>query len=182
MGLVGLVGYAVVDGWSKALTVLGQTPFDVASGYALSVVPMFILMGEVATRAGISSQLYRAAQSVFSGTRGAQALATLGACAGFGAICGSSLATAATMSRIAIPEMRHSRYDDRLSTGVVAAGGTLGILLPPSIIFVIYAIIAQQSIARLFAAGLVPGLVLTLLYMLVVVALVGLRPAWARAV
>ncbi len=181
LGIVGFAGYAAIEGWQKALLVLGNTPFDIASGYALSVVPLFILMGAVASEFGMSAKLFKATKSLFNGFRGAEAMATIGACAGFAAVCGSSLATAATMSRIAIPEMRAAGYDDRLSTGVVAAGGTLGILLPPSIIFVIYAIIAQQSVLRLFAAGLIPGLVLMVLYMLVVGILVVVRPAWAKS-
>ena len=178
---VGLFGYAAIDGWGKALLILGSTPFDIASGYALSVVPLFILMGQITSEAGMSAKLFSGAKSLFNGFRGAEAMATIGACAGFGAICGSSLATAATMSRLAIPEMRKAGYDDRLSTGAVAAGGTLGILLPPSIIFIVYAIIARQSVAKLFAAGLLPGLVLTVLYMAVVVLLVTLRPSLAIA-
>src|SRR5262249_41692876 len=151
---------------------VGQAPFDVASGYTLSVVPLFIFMGDLAMRSGMSAKLYRSAKVLFVGVRGSQALATIVACAGFGAICGSSLATAATMTRISVPEMRRSGYDDRLSTAVVASGGTLGILIPPSIPFVIYALIAEQSVPRLFAAGLVTGLILTALYMLVVAAIV----------
>ncbi len=179
MGLVGLCGYAAVDGWAKAFRVFGEVPFDVATNYDLSVVPMFVLMGEVATQSGISSQLYRAARATFSGLRGAQALATIGACAGFGAVCGSSLATAATMTRIAIPEMRRAGYDDRISTGSVAAGGSLGILIPPSIVFVLYAIISQQSVPKLFAAGMIPGLLLAVLYMACVLITLMIKPGWA---
>ncbi len=179
MGLVGLCGYAAVDGWAKAFRVFGEVPFDVATNYDLSVVPMFVLMGEVATQSGISAQLYRAARATFSGMRGAQALATIGACAGFGAVCGSSLATAATMTRIAIPEMRRAGYDDRISTGSVAAGGSLGILIPPSIVFVLYAIISQQSVPKLFAAGLIPGIVLAALYMVCALVTLMVKPSWA---
>ncbi len=179
MGLVGLCGYAAVDGWGKAFTVFGQVPFDVATNYSLSVVPMFVFMGELATQSGMSSQLYRAAKAIFAGSRGSQAFATIGACAGFGAVCGSSLATAATMTRIAIPEMRRSGYDDRISSGSVAAGGSLGILLPPSIVFVIYSIISQQSVQKMFAAGLIPGLILAGLYMLVALVTLAIKPSWA---
>jgi len=179
MGLVGFFGYAAIDGWKRALRVLGQAPYDVASGYALSVVPLFIVMGDIALRAGLSAKLYDAARSLFFGARGSQAYATIGACAGFGAICGSSLATAATMTRIAIPQMRRAGYDDRLSTGSVAAGGSLGILIPPSIPFVVYALTAQESVPRLFAAGLIPGLVLTALYMGVAFGITVARPSWA---
>ena len=139
-------------------------------------------MGDLALRSGMSAKLYGAARAMFYGVPGSQALATVGACAGFGAICGSSVATAAIMTRVAVPEMRRAGYDDRLSTGSVAAGGSLGILIPPSIPFVIYGLIAEQSVPKLFAAGLVPGLVLTVLYMLTVVALVMLNPAMGAAV
>ncbi|HVA11693.1 MAG TPA: TRAP transporter large permease [Stellaceae bacterium] len=179
MGLVGLCGYAAVDGWVKAFRVFGEVPFDVASNYSLSVVPMFVLMGELATQSGMSSQLYKAAKALFAGARGSQVLATIGACAGFGAVCGSSLATAATMTRIAIPEMRRAGYDDRISTGSVAAGGSLGILLPPSIVFVIYSLISQQSVQKMFAAGLIPGIILAGLYMLAALATLAIKPAWA---
>ena len=179
MGLVGFFGYASIDGWWRAFSVLGQAPYDVAAGYTLSVIPLFIVMGDIALRAGMSAKLYDAARSLFFGIRGSQAYATIGACAGFGAICGSSLATAATMTRIAIPQMRRAGYDDRLSTGSVAAGGSLGILIPPSIPFVVYALTAQELVPRLFAAGLIPGLVLTALYMLVAVGITIARPSWA---
>jgi len=179
LGLVGFLGYAAIEGWSRAATVLGQAPFDIAGAYALSVVPLFVLMGELASTTGMSSKLFRGTKSMFGTVKGALAYATIGANAGFGAVCGSSVASAATMTRICVPEMRQHRYDDRLATGSVAAGGTLGILIPPSLIFVIYAVIAQQSVPRLFAAGLMPGLVLTALYIIVAAALVALFPGWA---
>ena len=181
MGLVGTIGYALVDGWHSALDRLGNTPFELAEGYSLSVVPLFLLMGAVASRSGMSQDLFRAANGLFAGRRGTVAMAAVGACAGFGAICGSSLATAATMSRIAIPEMRRLGYDERLAAGAVASGGTLGILIPPSVILIIYAVIAQESVAHLFAAGLVPGIVLTVLQMGVIWALCRWRPALAPA-
>lgn len=179
MGLVGFFGYAAIDGWHRAAAVLGSTPFDISSGYALSVVPLFVLMGELGSASGMSSRLFRGTSSLFGGTRGALAYASIGANAAFGAVCGSSVASAATMTRICVPEMRRLHYDDRLSTGSVAAGGTLGILIPPSLIFVIYAVIAQQSVPKLFAAGLIPGLVLTALYILVAALVVLARPSWA---
>ncbi len=179
MGLTGFFGYAAIDGWKRAFAVLGQSPYDITANYTLSVIPLFIVMGDVALRAGMSAKLYDAARSMFFGVRGSQAYATIGACAGFGAICGSSIATAATMTRIAIPQMRKAGYDDRLSTGSVAAGGSLGILIPPSVPFVVYALTAQESVPRLFAAGLIPGLLLTVLYMLVAYAITLFRPSWA---
>jgi tripartite ATP-independent transporter DctM subunit len=179
LGLVGTVGYALVDDWSSALNRLGNTPFEISEGYSLSVVPLFLLMGAIASRSGMSRDLFRAANGLFAGRRGTVAMAAVGACAGFGAICGSSLATAATMSRIAIPEMRRLGYDERLAAGAVASGGTLGILIPPSVILIIYAVIAQESVAQLFAAGLIPGLVLTALQIAVIWALCRWRPALA---
>jgi tripartite ATP-independent transporter DctM subunit len=179
LGTVGVVGYAAIDGWERALNRLGNTPFDIASGYGLSVLPLFLLMGAVAARSGLAADLFRAANALFAGLRGALAMAAVGTCAGFGAICGSSLATAATMTRIAVPEMRRFSYDLRLATGAVASGGTLGILIPPSIILVIYAIIAQESVAALFAAALVPGIILALLHVIVVWAVCRLRPGYA---
>ena len=181
MGLVGTIGYAIVDDWSAALNRLGNTPFELAEGYSFSVVPLFLLMGAVAARSGMSGDLFRSANAMFAGRRGTVAMAAVGACAGFGAICGSSLATAATMSRIAIPEMRRLGYDERLAAGAVASGGTLGILIPPSVILIVYAVIAQESVALLFAAGLIPGLVLTALHVVVIWALVTRRPELAPA-
>jgi tripartite ATP-independent transporter DctM subunit len=166
--LVGLAGNSVMLGVTPTFALAGTVPFDVGSGYALSVVPLFILMGEVASVTGLSSDLFKAARVMLAGMRGGLAVGALGASACFGAVCGSSLATAATMTRIALPEMRKAGYDPGLAAGALAAGGSLGILIPPSIILVIYAAIAEQSVPRLFAAGLIPGLVLTGLYMIVV--------------
>jgi C4-dicarboxylate transporter DctM subunit len=165
--LVGFGGNLVMTGAQGALALTGTVPFDVGSAYTLSVLPLFILMGEVASETGLSSDLFRAARVMLSGIRSGLAIAALAASACFGAVCGSSVATAATMTRIALPEMRKAGYDPGLATGSLAAGGSLGILIPPSIIFVIYAAIAEQSVPRLFAAGLLPGLVLTGLYIAV---------------
>jgi C4-dicarboxylate transporter DctM subunit len=179
MGIVGTVGYALVDTLSAALNRVASTPFELSEGYSLSVVPLFLLMGAVAARSGMSQDLFRAANGLFSGRRGTVAMAAVGACAGFGAICGSSLATAATMSRIAIPEMTRLGYDERLASGAVASGGTLGILIPPSVILIVYAVIAEASVAELFAAGLIPGIVLTALHVVVIWGLCRFRPALA---
>jgi tripartite ATP-independent transporter DctM subunit len=176
--LVGVSGYAAIDGWRKALSMLAAVPFELASAYSLSVVPLFILMGAVATRAGMSRELFAAANAAFSGLRGALAHATIGACAAFGAICGSSIATAATFSRVAIPEMRRHGYRDALAAGAVASAGTLGILIPPSVILAIYSLVAEQSLARLFAAALLPGLLLAVLYIIVVAVIARVRPDW----
>src|SRR5205814_9980950 len=140
LALVGACGYAAIDGWHKALAVVASVPFELASAYSLSVVPLVILMGAIASRAQMSRELFDAANAIFSGFRGALASATVGACAAFGAICGSSIATAATFSKVAIPEMRRHGYNDIVAAGSVAAAGTLGILIPPSVILAVYSL------------------------------------------
>ncbi len=175
--IVGFGGNWALSGWDSAFALLGTTPFDTASIYTLSVVPLFILTGGIAAVSGLSQDLFRAAQVLLSGLRGGLSIATICASACFGAVCGSSIATAATMSRIALTEMRRAGYADSIATGSIAAGGSLGILFPPSIILVIYAAISEQSVPKLFAAGLLPGVVLTLLYICVAVAMAHLRPA-----
>jgi C4-dicarboxylate transporter DctM subunit len=167
LSLVGFLGNIALSGWPSAFATLGQTPFDTASLYTLSVIPLFILTGGVASNTGLSADLFKAASIMLSGLRGGLAVATIGASACFGAVCGSSIATAATMTPISLREMRAAGYSDTLATGAIAAGGSLGILFPPSIILVIYGAIAQQSVPKLFAAGLIPGLLLTGLYMAV---------------
>jgi len=178
LALVGAGGYAAIDGWHKALAVVASVPFELASAYSLSVVPLFILMGAVASRAQMSRELFDAANAVFSGFRGALASATVGACAAFGAICGSSIATAATFSKVAIPEMRRHGYNDIVAAGSVAAAGTLGILIPPSVILAVYSLVAEQSLSKLFAAALFPGILLAALYVVAVVIQARLRPQW----
>ena len=178
LAAVGVAGYAAIDGWRRALVMFGTVPFELASAYSLSVVPLFILMGAVASKANMSRELFTAANAVFSGFRGALASATIGACAAFSSICGSSMATAATMSRVAVPEMQRHGYNLSIATGAVASGGTLGILIPPSVILVIYAIVAEQSIVDLFAAALIPGLLLAALHVAVIVVIAWLRPDW----
>ena len=179
--LVGFIGNVMMSGLAPTLALAGTVPFDVGSAYTLSVVPLFVLMGEVASETGLSSDLFKAAKVMLAGVRGGLAVGALAASACFGAVCGSSVATAATMTRIALPEMRKAGYDAGLASGSLAAGGSLGILIPPSIILVIYAAIAEQSVPRLFAAGLVPGLVLTGLYMMVAVAVANWRRDYAPA-
>ena len=164
LGLVGFVGYAALEGWSKASLMIGGVPIEFASMYTLSVVPLFTLMGAVAASAGLSADLFRASRVLFRRIPGSLAIASIFASALFGAVCGSSVATALTMSKVSIPEMMRAGYPPQLAAGAVAAGGTLGILIPPSLILMIYAIIAQQSVAKLFMAALIPGLVLTALY------------------
>lgn len=176
LGLTGFLGYAAIDGVAKARLVFGAVPLELSSAYTLSVLPLFTLMGALATMAGLSGDLFRASNAIFAGMRGSLAMAAIGASAAFGAVCGSSLATAATMSRISIPQMLKAGYSPALAAGVVAAGGTLGILIPPSLILMIYGIIAQLSIIKLFAAALIPGLVLTGLYLVTVWLWVRLKP------
>ena len=179
--LVGFLGNAFVLGLDPTFALSGTVPFDVGSNYDLAVLPLFILMGEVASVTGLSGDLFKAARVILAGVRGGLAVGSLGAAACFGAVCGSSLATAATMTRIALPEMRKAGYDPGLAAGALAAGGSLGILIPPSIILIIYAAIAEQSVPRLFAAGLVPGILLTVLYMGVVTIVTHLRKGYAPA-
>ena len=179
--LVGFVGNIVLSGPQSALTIAGTTPFDVASAYTLSVIPLFVLLGEVASNTRLSADLFIAARVLLSGVRGGLAIATIAASACFGAVCGSSVVTAATMTRIALPEMRKTGYDDRLAAGALAAGGSIGILIPPSIILVIYAAVAEQSVPKLFAAALIPGVLLTLLYMAIAVLVAVARPQYAPA-
>jgi C4-dicarboxylate transporter, DctM subunit len=176
LGFVGFFGYVAIEGWTAALVALGTTPFDIARNYSFSVVPLFVLMGVVAAKTNLARELFESVNSLFSGLRGSLAIASVGTCAGFGAISGSSLATAATISRIAVPEMQRFGYDVRIATGTVASAGTLGILIPPSIIMVIYAIVAEESVAHLFAAGILPGLLLALLHIVAIVILGWIYP------
>jgi tripartite ATP-independent transporter DctM subunit len=179
LALVGFIGNYVLSGLPSALTLIGTSAFDVSSAYTLSVIPLFVLLGEVASNTRLSADLFNAARLLLSGVRGGLAIATIAASACFGAVCGSSIVTAATMTRIALPEMRKAGYDDRLATGSLAAGGSIGILIPPSIILVIYASIAEQSVPKLFAAALLPGVILTALYMAVAVGIAIVYPQYA---
>src|SRR3954471_10190799 len=170
MAVIGVVGYAYMRdwSWSGALAMAQTKVYETGRNYTLSVVPLFILMGNFVTRAGMSQELFRMAYAFIGHLRGGLAMATVVACAGFGAICGSSIATAATMAKVAYPSMKKLGYSDALSTGSIAAGGTLGILIPPSTIMVIYGIITQTNIGKLFAAGILPGILATFLLCLAV--------------
>jgi tripartite ATP-independent transporter DctM subunit len=174
----GVLGYAAIDGWHNALKMLGTVPFQLASAYSLSVIPLFILMGAVASRGNMATELFQAANGVFSGVRGALANATIGACSLFGAICGSSIATAATFSRVAIPEMRKHGYDPAFAAGCVASAGTLDVLIPPSVLLAIYCIVAEQSLPKLYAAAFIPGFVLAGLYVITVWVVAWIKPEW----
>ncbi|KPQ22098.1 MAG: TRAP transporter, DctM subunit, partial [Rhodobacteraceae bacterium HLUCCA24] len=170
MTLSGFVGFGLVVGFGPSMSMVGQLAFDTVMNYNLSVLPLFILMGNFITRARLSEDLYTAAHAFVGHMRGGMALSTLIACGGFSAVSGSSLATAATMSRVAMPEMRRFGYHDSLATGSIAAGGTLGILIPPSVALVLFGIITGNDIGKLFIAGMVPGLVGLALYCLTVLA------------
>ncbi|WP_166417667.1 TRAP transporter large permease [Cochlodiniinecator piscidefendens] len=176
MGFVGALGFAYERGGSifnerglkAAMSMVGKTVTDTAQDYGLSVVPLFILMGLFVNKGGLAKELYAVSNAFLGHMRGGIAMATVAACGGFSAICGSSLATAATMSKVAMPEMRRYGYSDELSTASIAAGGTLGILIPPSVILVIYGLLTETSIGKLFIAGVIPGMIGILFYLLAV--------------
>jgi C4-dicarboxylate transporter, DctM subunit len=168
MGMVGIVGLGLQLGWPASFANTAQVVYDTGFAYTLSVVPLFILMGNFVARAGLAQELFRAAYAFVGHVRGGLAHATVLACAGFGAICGSSIATAATMAKVAYPPMKRLGYSDSLSAGVIAAGGTLGIMIPPSTILIIYGIVTETNIGKLFAAGVLPGLLCAALLMVVV--------------
>ena len=170
MGLIGFLGVAYMRDWNfaPAMAMVETKVYETGRNYTLSVIPLFILMGNLVTRAGMSQELFRAAYAFVGHLRGGLAMATVVACAGFGAICGSSIATAATMAKVAYPSMKGLGYSDRLSTGSIAAGGTLGILIPPSTLMVIYGVMTETNIGKMFAAGILPGILATILLCLAV--------------
>ena len=173
LAIIGIVGNYILNGTFGAQYVAGTTFFDEASNYNLAVIPLFILMGEVASQSRMSAELFGAARTVLSGIRGGLAMATIAASGAFGALCGSSVATAASMTRIAMPEMKNAGYDRGYASGSVAAGGSLGILIPPSIILVIYGSVTETSVAQLFAASMIPGIALLGLYLIVAAIVAG---------
>lgn len=176
MGIAGVGGFALLSGFKPALNLLANVPLSVVTDYNLSVIPMFVLMGAFASTAGMSADLFSAGRAWLGHRKGGLALASIAACAGFAAINGSSVATAATMTQVALPEMRKSGYEPGFSAGLIAAGGTLGIMIPPSVIFVLYGIMTETDITKLFAAGVVPGLMAVALYSLVVALKARLSP------
>ncbi|MGQ2906322.1 MAG: TRAP transporter large permease [Aliihoeflea sp.] len=176
MILVGAAGIVAVVGWTPALGMLGQVPVSDTMRYELSVVPMFVLMGMLVDRAGMSRDLYHACHGFLGHRRGGLAMATIVACAGFAAVSGSSLATAATMGRVSMPSMRRYGYSDELASGSIAAGGTLGILIPPSVILVLYGIMTGTDIGLLFIAGVLPGFVAVLFYIGTIIVVTRLKP------
>ncbi len=181
MGVIGAVGGLVLNGADSVGFILGSSPFQAVFPYGLSVIPLFVMMGVFAAHAGLSRGLYDAVGAFIGHLRGGLAMATVGSCAAFGAICGSSLATAATMCRVAMPEMRRRGYNDSLSSATIAAGGTLGVLIPPSVIAVIYALLTEQSIGKMFAASMIPGVLAALLYMAAIAVQTRLNPRLAPA-
>ncbi len=176
MGLVGVAGFGAIVGSGPALKMVGQTSMRTVTDWNFAVVPLFLLMGSFATTSGMSRELFRAANAFVGHLRGGLGIATIAACGGFAAICGSSVATAATFSRVAYPEMRRFGYPQSFATGVIAAGGTLGIMIPPSTVFAVYGLITEQDIGKLFVAGIVPGIIAILMYMATVTIIGYARP------
>ena len=179
MAFLGFLGFSYVVSIDAGLSLLARDVFETFSSYSLTVIPLFVFMGQIAFHSGISRRLYDSVYVFMGHHRGGLAIATIGACAGFSAISGSTNATAATMATVTLPEMRRYKYDMSLATGTVAAGGSLGILIPPSVIFVVYGIMTGQSIGKLFAAGIFPGILLAGLFMLTVYIRVRMNPALA---
>ncbi len=181
MGFVGLVGFIATKGWTAGVSILVRDFWETWTSYNLTVIPMFVFMGSVAFYAGMSGRLYDASYTIFGKWRGGLAMATVVATAGFSAICGSTSATAAAMGKVAIPEMRRHGYDPGLACGCMAAAGSLGIMIPPSTIFIIYGILSEQSIGKLFVAGVVPGLILAFLFCIAVYIWARFKPTSAPA-
>ena len=181
MGLVGVTGYSVIVGPGPALKLVGQTSLRTVTDYTFGVIPMFMLMGAFVSVSGLSKEMFKAADAFLGHLRGGLGIATVVACGGFAAICGSSVATAATFSTVAYPEMRRFGYPQSFSTGVIAAGGTLGAMLPPSTVLAVYAILTQQDIGKLFMAGVMPGLLAMAMYVLTIALIVRIRPRFLPA-
>lgn len=177
MVAVGFVGFGLVRGWEPALETVGQLILDFAMSYSFSVLPLFVLMGAFVYRAALSEDLYDASNAWLGHYKGGLAMATVAACGGFSAVSGSSVATAATMAKVAMPSMRRYRYNENLAAGTIAAGGTMGILIPPSIALVIYGIIVEEDVGKLFIAGIVPGIITVALYIFVIKVLITFRPS-----
>jgi len=176
MALIGFVGFAQIVSPDAALNLLSKDIFGTFSSYSLTVIPLFVLMGQIAFHSGISTRLFNAAYKFMGHLPGGLAIATIGACAFFASICGSTNATAATMASATLPEMKRYNYKPELATGVVAAGGSLGILIPPSVIFIVYGILTEQSIGKLFIAGILPGIILTIFFVATILIWVTLKP------
>src|SRR5438309_7285994 len=178
MGLVGVTGFGYLVDLAPALKLVGQTSMRTVTDYTFGVIPMFLLMGAFVTNSGMSRELFRAANTLVGHLRGGLGIATIAPCGGFAAICGSSVATAATFSTVAYPEMRRHGYPQSFATGVIAAGGTLGAMLPPSTVLAVYGIITEQDLGQLFIAGIVPGLLAMTMYMLTIALIGWFRPGF----
>ena len=165
MAVVGILGYAYLVGWEKASLMAGMEPFSQTAYHPITAVPLFLLLGAIVSVTGISTDLYNAARKWIGHVRGGLAMATVAACGGFAAVCGDSIATAVTMGKVAYPEMKRYNYDAKLAAGCIAAGGTIGILIPPSLGFILYGILTEQSIGQLFIAGIIPGILEVIFYM-----------------
>src|SRR6202171_4952735 len=181
MGLVGVCGFASIVGGEPALKMVGQTSMRIVTDYKFGVIPMFLLMGAFVSRSGMSRELFVAANQFVGHLRGGLGIATIAACAGFAAISGSSVATAATFSTVAYPEMRRYDYPQSFATGVIAAGGTLGAMLPPSTVLAVYGIITEQDIGKLFIAGIIPGVLAAAMDMITIVIIGKVRPDFLPA-
>ena len=181
MGLVGVGGFAYLSGGGPALKIVGHTTMRTVTDFNFAVIPLFLLMGSLATTSGMSRELFRAANSFVGHLRGGLGIATIAACGGFAAICGSSVATAATFSRVAYPEMRRYGYPQSFATGVIAAGGTLGIMIPPSTVFAVYGLITEQDVGKLFVAGIIPGILAVLMYMATISIIGAVKPGFLPA-
>jgi tripartite ATP-independent transporter DctM subunit len=166
MTMVGFLGFSIMISLKGGLNLLSRNIYEVFSSYGLTTIPLFILMGQLAFNSGISSRLYDTAYKFLGSTRGGLAMATVSACTGFGAVCGSSPATAATMATVGLPEMRRYQYADELSTGSVASGGGLGMIMPPSVVLIVYGVLTEESIGKLFAAGIMPAILVTILFII----------------
>ncbi len=176
MGAVGVVGFGVMNGFTPAFHLLAQSPIRTATDAGFAVIPLFLLMGTIASISGMSAELFQAANSFLGHRKGGLGMATIAACAGFAAISGSSVATAATFSAVAYPEMRRFSYPQSFATGVIAAGGTLGAILPPSLVLAVYSLITEQDVGRLYIAGIVPGLLAVGMYIATIAVLGAARP------
>src|SRR5579863_7457146 len=181
MGLVGVAGFGFIVGGEPALKLIGQTSMRTVTDYNFGVIPMFLLMGAFVSNSGMSRELFRAANAFVGHLKGGLGIATIAACAGFAAISGSSVATAATFSTVAYPEMRRFDYPPSFATGVIAAGGTLGAMFPPSIVLAVYGLITQQDIGKLFMAGILPGLLAVSMYMATIGIIGAVRPTYLPA-
>src|SRR6201992_2244484 len=181
MGLVGVSGFAYLVNGTAALKLVGQTSMRTVTDYTFGVIPMFLLMGTFVSNSGMSRELFKAANACVGHMRGGLGIATVAACGGFAAISGSSVATAATFSAVAYPEMRRFGYPQSFATGVIAAGGTLGAMLPPSTVLAVYGIITEQDIGKLFMAGIIPGILAMTMYMITIALLTALWPGYLPA-